>query len=46
MILMQIMAAADTSSAANTSDSFRIIDLLFQGGFMMIPIILLWIAAV
>jgi biopolymer transport protein ExbB len=46
MILMQIMAGADTSAVANTPDSFRIIDLLFQGGFMMVPIILLWIAAV
>jgi biopolymer transport protein ExbB len=46
MIILQIMAAQDTVSAAGASNSVRIIDLLFQGGFMMIPIILLWIGAV
>ncbi|HNP17670.1 MAG TPA: MotA/TolQ/ExbB proton channel family protein [Fulvivirga sp.] len=46
MILLQIMAAQDTVSVAADGNSVRIIDLLFQGGFMMIPIILLWIGAV
>lgn len=46
MILLQIMAAQDSTVAASSPDSVRIIDLLMQGGFMMIPILLLWIAAV
>lgn len=46
MILLQIITAPDTVSVAATSDPVRIIDLLFQGGFMMIPILLLWVAAV
>ncbi len=46
MILLQIMAAQDTTAAAASPDSVRIIDLLMQGGFMMIPILLLWVAAV
>ncbi|MEQ8927376.1 MAG: MotA/TolQ/ExbB proton channel family protein [Fulvivirga sp.] len=47
MILTQIIAAQDTTSAALANDnSVRVIDLLFQGGFMMIPILLLWVAAV
>lgn len=46
MILLQIIAAQDTTSAATSPESVRVIDLLFQGGFMMIPIILLWVAAV
>ncbi len=45
MILMQIVAAQD-SVAANSDNTVRIIDLLFQGGFMMVPILLLWVAAV
>ena len=46
MILLQIIAAQDTTSAATSPDTVRVIDLLFQGGFMMVPIILLWVAAV
>jgi biopolymer transport protein ExbB len=48
MILGQISTAQDTVSTAieSTSDSVRIIDLLFQGGFIMIPILILSIMAV
>ena len=45
MTFLQIVAADSTVSTA-TNDSVRVIDLLFQGGFMMIPILLLWVAAV
>ena len=47
MIITQITQVVD--SAASTSDldnSVKIIDLLFQGGFMMIPILLLSLGAV
>lgn len=46
MILTQIQTAVDTTTAASSPDSVRIIDLLFQGGFMMVPIALLSVAAV
>ncbi|MDH5366530.1 MAG: MotA/TolQ/ExbB proton channel family protein [Cyclobacteriaceae bacterium] len=47
MIIVQITTAADTvSMAANQDSSVKIIDLLFQGGFMMIPILLLSLGAV
>lgn len=46
MTLLQIIATQDTTAVATSPESVRVIDLLFQGGFMMIPIILLWVAAV
>ncbi|MEJ2004445.1 MAG: MotA/TolQ/ExbB proton channel family protein [Cyclobacteriaceae bacterium] len=47
MILAQISTAQDTvSTAIESTDSVRIIDLLFQGGFMMIPILILSVMAV
>ena len=47
MILAQIATAQDTvSTAYQATDSVRIIDLLFQGGFMMIPILILSVMAV
>ena len=46
MILTQIIAAQDTTSAALSNNSVSVMDLLFQGGFMMVPILLLWVAAV
>ncbi len=47
MILTQITTAAqDTTDVLSASDSVRIIDLLLQGGFMMIPILVLSIVAI
>ena len=49
MILLQIMnsAAADTLAAEGSGDgSVQVIDLIFKGGFMMIPIALLSLVAV
>ncbi len=46
MILTQIQAAVDTTTAATSPNSVSMIDLLFQGGFMMVPIALLSVAAV
>jgi biopolymer transport protein ExbB len=47
MIFAQITTAQDTLSTSVTSDeTVSIMDLLFQGGFMMIPIILLSVVAV
>ncbi|MGD1961565.1 MAG: MotA/TolQ/ExbB proton channel family protein [Fulvivirga sp.] len=47
MIFTQITTVQDTTDVlANSTDSVRIIDLLLQGGFMMIPILVLSIVAV
>ena len=47
MILTQITTAAqDTTDVVTSPDSVRVIDLLFQGGFMMIPILVLSIVAI
>lgn len=47
MIIAQITTAVDTvSTVASHDNSVKIIDLLFQGGFMMIPILLLSLGAV
>ena len=47
MILTQITTVQDSTDVlGNTTDSVRIIDLLLQGGFMMIPILVLSIVAV
>lgn len=48
MILLQISTstAADTVSVAAGGDSMALIDLIFKGGYMMIPIFLLSIVAV
>ena len=43
---MQITTATDSLSVASQNSSVKIIDLLFQGGFMMIPILLLSLGAV
>ena len=46
MILTQITTAQDTADVITSPDSVRIIDLLLQGGFMMIPILILSIVAI
>ena len=46
MILTQITTAQDTTDVLSTTNSVRIIDLLLQGGFMMIPILVLSIVAI
>lgn len=46
MILTQITTAQDTADVMTSPDSVRIIDLLLQGGFMMIPILVLSIVAI
>ncbi len=47
MILTQISTAQDTvATSIESANSVRIIDLLFQGGFMMIPILILSVMAV
>ncbi|MEM9857147.1 MAG: MotA/TolQ/ExbB proton channel family protein [Bacteroidota bacterium] len=47
MIFTQITTVQDSTDVlANSPDSVRIIDLLLQGGFMMIPILVLSIVAV
>ena len=46
MILTQITTAQDTTDVLSTTNSVRIIDLLLQGGFMMIPILILSIVAI
>ncbi|MCA6073328.1 MotA/TolQ/ExbB proton channel family protein [Fulvivirga sedimenti] len=47
MILTQISTAQDSVvTSIEATDSVRIIDLLFQGGFMMIPILVLSVMAV
>lgn len=47
MILTQITTVQDSTDVlGNTTDTVRIIDLLLQGGFMMIPILVLSIVAV
>lgn len=46
MILAQITTAQDTATIATQSDTVSILDLLLQGGFMMIPIFILSAMAV
>ena len=46
MILIQIQTAVDSATAATSPNSVSMIDLLYQGGFMMVPIALLSVAAV
>lgn len=46
MILAQITTSQDTAEIVAESEAVSILDLLFQGGFMMIPILLLSIMAV
>jgi len=46
MILTQITTAQDTATIATESDPVSILDLLLQGGFMMIPIFILSAMAV
>lgn len=46
MILAQITTSQDTTDIVAESDAVSILDLLFQGGFMMIPILILSIMAV
>ncbi|ELR70812.1 MotA/TolQ/ExbB proton channel family protein [Fulvivirga imtechensis AK7] len=46
MILAQITTSQDTADIVAESDAVSILDLLFQGGFMMIPILILSIMAV
>jgi len=47
MIITQITQVVDsTTTTADLDNSVKIIDLLFQGGFMMIPILLLSLGAV
>ncbi|MTI20575.1 MotA/TolQ/ExbB proton channel family protein [Fulvivirga sp. RKSG066] len=46
MILTQITTAQDTATIANQTDTVSILDLLLQGGFMMVPIFILSAMAV
>lgn len=46
MILAQITTAQDTAEIVAETDAVSVLDLLFQGGFMMIPILILSIMAV
>lgn len=47
MILTQITTApVDSTLIEQSTESIRVIDLLFKGGFMMIPLIILSVAAV
>ncbi|MEO1054918.1 MAG: MotA/TolQ/ExbB proton channel family protein [Bacteroidota bacterium] len=46
MIFQEAGTAAADSVAAGGEEAVRVIDLIFQGGFMMIPIIILSIVAV
>ena len=47
MLFLQIVnSSVDSLSTAETGDSVSIMDLLLQGGFMMIPIALLSVAAI
>jgi len=46
MILTQITTSQDTTTIATQSDPVSILDLLLQGGFMMIPIFILSALAV
>ena len=43
---LQLNVAADTTSVAGGNDTVSLLDLLLQGGFMMIPILLLSIIAI
>ncbi|MGK7392394.1 MAG: MotA/TolQ/ExbB proton channel family protein [Candidatus Cyclobacteriaceae bacterium M2_1C_046] len=45
-MLLQLNVATDTAAVAEGGDAVSLMDLLLQGGFMMIPIILLSIVAI
>lgn len=45
-MLLQLNVAADTTAVAEGGDAVSLMDLLLQGGFMMIPILLLSIIAI
>lgn len=46
MILLQIVTDAVTEPEAVTGESLSVIDLAIQGGFMMVPIAVLWVLAI
>jgi biopolymer transport protein ExbB len=46
MILLQIVTDAVTEPEAVVGQSLSVIDLAIQGGFMMIPIAVLWVLAI
>lgn len=46
MILAQITTVGDTTAVAQNGDAIHLIDLLFKGGYMMIPLLLLSVGAV
>jgi len=47
MILLQITTApVDSTLVEQSTESIRVIDLLFKGGFMMVPLIILSVVAV
>lgn len=45
-MLLQLNVATDTTAVAEGGDALSLMDLLLQGGFMMIPIVLLSIVAI
>src|SRR5690349_6696504 len=46
MILLQIVSDAVTDPDVVSGESLSVIDLIAEGGFMMIPIFLLWAFAI
>lgn len=46
MILLQVTTAADSLATNSTESSVNLFDLLVQGGYVMIPLLLLSIAAI
>lgn len=46
MILLQIVTDAVTEPEAVTGETLSVIDLAMQGGFMMVPIAVLWVLAI
>jgi biopolymer transport protein ExbB len=46
MVLLQIVADTATVAAPSADQSLSIIDLAIQGGFMMVPIAVLWVLAI
>ncbi|HMG94289.1 MAG TPA: MotA/TolQ/ExbB proton channel family protein [Chryseolinea sp.] len=46
MILLQIVSDAVTEPEVISAESLSVIDLTIKGGFMMIPIVLLWVLAI